>query len=171
LVRWEGPFLGAGSLAHVNRALTQPLIDSNDIQLTTHSTCELTEGNPSVEHHADPDQQTDIVVRHQWPPRFTRPAHGKLVIMQPWEYGSLPREWVEHSNLVDEFWAYTEHVRAVYVKSGIAEDKVKTLPLGFDPSRFHPDVKPLLLPTDKKFKFLFVGGTLPRKGADALLKA
>jgi glycosyltransferase involved in cell wall biosynthesis len=171
LVRWEGPFLGAGSLAHVNRALTQPLIDSNVIQLTTHSTCELTEGNPSVEHHAAPDQHTDIVVRHQWPPHFTRPAHGKLVIMQPWEYGSLPREWVEHSNLVDEFWAYTEHVRAVYVKSGIPEDKVKTLPLGFDPSRFHPDVKPLLLPTDKKFKFLFVGGTLPRKGADALLKA
>ena len=170
-VLWEGPFKGAGSLAHVNRSLTKPLLESKAIHLETHSACELTEGNPTNAQCPTNEQEAHIVVRHQWPPHFTRPPHGRLVVMQPWEYGSLPREWVEHSNLVDEFWAYTEHVRAVYVESGIPEDKVKTLPLGFDPSRFHPEVKPLSLPTDKTFKFLFVGGTLPRKGADALLKA
>ncbi len=171
-VCWEGPFSGAGSLAHVNRCLTQPLIRSKQVELETVSNCELTNASPRANtniHHSE--EEVDVVVRHQWPPDFSRPALGKLVVVQPWEYGSLPREWVDHSHLVDEFWAYTEHVRAVYVESGIPESKVKTMPLGFDPSRFHPDVKPLSLPTQKSFKFLFVGGTLPRKGADLLLKS
>jgi len=45
------------------------------------------------------------------------------------------------------------------------------VPLGVDPARFKPGLEPLSLSTQKGFKFLFVGGTLYRKGIDILLDA
>jgi glycosyltransferase involved in cell wall biosynthesis len=172
-VRWEGPFKGSSSLAHVNRHLVEKLNQGNTVDVEPVSTCELTEKGTRIHEAPETDQgkTTDLVVRHQWPPNFKRPSHGKLVVMQPWEFGSLPKAWVENHEQVDEFWAYTEYVRSVYLRSGIPSHKVKTIHLGFDPKRFHPKVQPMALPTRKSFKFLFVGGTLPRKGVDLLLEA
>ena len=45
------------------------------------------------------------------------------------------------------------------------------MPLGIDPTRFHPNANPFPLKTIKPFRFLFVGGTIHRKGIDLLLKA
>ncbi len=36
-----------------------------------------------------------VHVRHQWPPNFTLPGQGRRVIFQHWEFGSLPRVWIE----------------------------------------------------------------------------
>jgi hypothetical protein len=92
--------------------------------------------------------------------------------MQPWEFGSLPKAWVEKiASSVDEVWAYTNYVRDVYVASGVAAERVAVVPAGFNPQQFHPKVKPTKLKTKKKFKFLFVGGTIWRKGIDILLDA
>jgi glycosyltransferase involved in cell wall biosynthesis len=112
-----------------------------------------------------------VTVRHAWPPDWRRPATGKLVVIQPWEYGALPLDWVANSGQVDEFWLPSNYVRDVYVKSGVPAEKVKVVPNGVDPDRFHPAVAPMNLATKKGFKFLFVGGTIHRKGADALLQA
>jgi glycosyltransferase involved in cell wall biosynthesis/predicted O-methyltransferase YrrM len=113
-----------------------------------------------------------IHVRHQWPPCFTPPAAGHWVIVQPWEYGSLPKSWVAPmSNLVDEVWAYTHYVRDCYLAAGVPADRVHVVPVGVDCRRFHPQAPRLALPTSKRFKFLFVGGTLHRKGIDVLLAA
>jgi tetratricopeptide (TPR) repeat protein len=45
------------------------------------------------------------------------------------------------------------------------------VPNGVNPEIFHPQVAPMKLATQKKFKLLFVGGTIFRKGPDLLLKA
>src|SRR3970282_2327519 len=48
---------------------------------------------------------------------------------------------------------------------------VHVLPVGIDPQGFHLHVPPARLKTKKTFRFLFVGGTIYRKGIDLLLEA
>ena len=112
-----------------------------------------------------------MTVRHAWPPNWEAPASGAWVLIQPWEFGALPEEWVQNLARVDEAWVPSEYVRKVYVDSGVDAAKVQVVPNGIDPARFKPDVKPFALATKKKFKFLLVGGTIGRKGPDLLLKA
>ena len=79
--------------------------------------------------------------------------------------------WVTVAANVDAFWVPSNYVRQVYVDSGVPAEKVHVLPNGIDPEIFRPEAKPLKLATKKSFKFLFVGGTIFRKGPDLLLKA
>jgi len=111
----------------------------------------------------------DIHVRHQWPPNLTPPEKGKWVVIQPWEFGYLPKNWAEvFSSKVDEMWVPSSYVKKVYTDSGVPEERVFVVPNGINPRQFKPDVKKYLLKTDKTFKFLFVGGTIVRKGIDIL---
>ncbi len=50
-------------------------------------------------------------------------------------------------------------------------DRVHVVPLGVRVERFRPGVPPMALNTRKRFKFLFVGGTIRRKGPEILLSA
>jgi len=174
---WEGSFLDYGSLSHINRELTARLSTTLDL------TCvgrDVLSGRAT----ADPDMQrfagklaakapavTAVTVRHQWPPNWSRPESGSLVVIQPWEYGALPKAWVDAAKNVDEFWVPSPLVRHMYLDSGIAPEKVRVVPNGVDTKKFRPGVRPLALKTRKKFKFLFVGGTIFRKGPDILLEA
>ena len=178
---WEGAFFVHSSLAHVNRELVLALLGSGR--------CEL--GLIPFEPHQfgveeDPERlmaiaerlerplagEVDFHIRHRWPPDFSRPAAGRLVLIQPWEFGRIPQSWVQPlRENVDQVWAYTEHVRQCYLDSGIDPAQVQVVPLGVDTRNFRPGLEPLELPTDKRFKFLFVGGTLFRKGIDVLLEA
>ena len=84
----------------------------------------------------------------------------------------MPREWVAAArDRVAEVWAYSRAVRDCYVDSGVPADRVHVIPLGVDPDRFRPGADPVPVPTRKRFKFLFVGGTIRRKGFDLLLDA
>jgi tetratricopeptide (TPR) repeat protein len=114
----------------------------------------------------------DFHVRHQWPPNFTPPPEGHWIIIQPWEFGALPKDWVEPmETLVDELWVPSKYVRDVYVRSGISASKVFVVPNGVNYHQFNPAVPEYKLDTQKRFKFLFVGGTIGRKGIDVLLSA
>lgn len=178
-VHWTGSFLNYGSLALVNRELSAPLARRPDLRVTCESTenisdlaalpRELQELARGLIRSAP--EQPAVTIRHQWPPDWSRPKHGALVVIQPWEFGVLPEDWVRHSAHVQEFWVPSTQVRDVYVASGVTAEKVKVVPNGFDPQRFNPDVKPLALATRKAYKFLFVGGTIHRKGPDVLLQA
>ena len=174
-VTWEGSFLDWGSLSHVNRELTGALGEGNRLQMTRvcppRASVPLELSNLSRRIQANSPNQADVTVRHAWPPNWQRPATGAWVLIQPWEFGVLPADWVKKLSQVDEIWAPSEYVRRVYVESGIHPSKVKIVPNGVDPSRFHPGLTPLPLATHKKFKFLFVGGTIRRKGPDLLLKS
>jgi glycosyltransferase involved in cell wall biosynthesis/SAM-dependent methyltransferase len=114
----------------------------------------------------------EIHVRHQWPPQLTPPAEGRWVFMQPWEYGSIPKAWVAPlMREVDEIWANTRYVRDCFLDAGIPADLVHVVPLGVDCAHFSPSARPVSLPSAKRWKFLFIGGTIHRKGIDILLAA
>jgi glycosyltransferase involved in cell wall biosynthesis/tetratricopeptide (TPR) repeat protein len=157
-VAWDGEFAAVHSLARVNRAVCSELVARG------HDLARV--GSQAV----PPDA---VTVRHRWPPDFSTPAsNGPFVLIQPWEYGRLPRAWVEPvSANVDEVWCYSRSVLRAYVASGVPEDRVAVVPPGVDPDVFRPDLEPLPLPTAKSVKLLFVGGTIPRKGFDTLLAA
>jgi glycosyltransferase involved in cell wall biosynthesis/tetratricopeptide (TPR) repeat protein/predicted O-methyltransferase YrrM len=177
-VAWEGEFDRLHSLAHVNRAVCTELVArGHDVVLIRPHTSMV--GATSCPVPAELASRTGaevpgaVHVRHRWPPEFTPPTGpGPLVLMQPWEYGRLPRAWVEPIlDTVDEVWAYSRSVLRAYVASGVPEDRVALVPPGVDPDRFRPGLEPLPLPTQKRVKLLFVGGTIPRKGFDVLLNA
>jgi glycosyltransferase involved in cell wall biosynthesis len=58
-----------------------------------------------------------------------------------------------------------------YIASGVPSDLVKVVPNGVNTAIFSPQAKPWPIPTAKRFKFLFVGGLIWRKGLDVLLQA
>jgi ADP-heptose:LPS heptosyltransferase/glycosyltransferase involved in cell wall biosynthesis/chemotaxis methyl-accepting protein methylase/Tfp pilus assembly protein PilF len=178
-VAWEGTFLDFGSLSQVNRELTRPLLQDKNFKITrvcqqmpTPSAArskEIQELAAGISPRSPEDAQ--ITVRHSWPPNWRAPHRGQLVVIQPWEYGSLPQDWVRDSEQVAEFWLPSEYARNVYISSGVPADKIRVVPNGVNLEVFHPAVRPINLPTKKSFKFLFVGGTIHRKGPDLLLRA
>ncbi len=180
-VVWEGDQQGLHSLALVNRALCRELLDrGHDLGLLVG-----TEGNGVRTPDRLPDDPrlsarfgrgpeggpAQVHVRHRWPPKLEPPAQGRWVFMQPWEFGSLPKSWLPALRRVDEVWAYSRSVRDCYLEAGVPADRVHVIPLGVDPGVFRPDARPLSLPAGPGFRFLFVGGTIYRKGFDLLLTA
>ena len=180
-VIWEGSQFVNHSLALVNREMCIELCNRKDIELSI---------IPYEPHKFGPEQDPEryyviqehlnmplssdanVHIRHQWPPKFTPPKEGHWIMIQPWEYGALPKDWVEPMrSQVDELWVPSNYVREVYVNSGIPASKVFVIPNGVDYGNFHLQAKPKTLNTEKTFKFLFVGGTIPRKGIDVLLDA
>ena len=181
-VRWEGDQALLSSLARVNREFCLALLAGEDVELSLgerrlpwHTLTEADDprfGPLFALRGASLSGPPDVTVRHFFPPDWSRPAAGKLVVIQPWEYGHLPREWVTGAReQADEVWAYSRWVREIYARSGVPAEKVQVVPLGFDPQVFTPDGPCYRLPTEKRTRFLFVGGAIDRKGADLLLQA
>lgn len=179
-VRWEGPQFVYHSLAHVNRQVCLGLIASDRVELSLipheFHQCEgadVPSFQPLVRALYRPLAGPAAVhVRHQWPPNFEAPPEGAWVVMQPWEYGGIPKAWIDPlSRLVDEVWVPTSWVRDRYIESGVPEDKVVVVPNGVDTDLFTPEGPHFPLKTRKGFRFLFLGGTIPRKGIDVLLGA
>jgi len=178
VISWEGSFLDHGSLSHVNRELVGALRDFPGAQIKCVSNgAAIAAGAMNIwpelvrEVSWSAGSAAAVTVRHAWPPNWKRPATGKLAVIQPWEFGSLPQEWVRQARDVDEFWVPSNYVRNLYVESGVPAKKVFVVPNGVDAEKFNPHVAPLKLATQKQFKFLFVGGTIGRKGPDLLLQA
>ena len=139
-VAWEADFEGLHSLAIVNRAICDRLVDRG---------CQLQRVHDATgQKHETPDRDDAalIHVRHRWPPRLEPPQHGKWVLMQPWEYGSLPRAWLPMLGQVDEVWAYSRYVRDCYLRAGVPPERVHVIPLGVDPDVFRPGLEPLPAP-------------------------
>lgn len=171
-IDWIGSFLDHGSLSHVNRELTAELRSLSAFHIHRVNNGVVSPSFENLTHDISaPSPVAAVTVRHSWPPDWKRPQTGKLVVIQPWEFGPLPQEWVERARNVDEFWVPTRFVRDRYLESGIPAEKVFVVPNGIDPEKFHPQAAPMKLATQKNFKFLFVGGTIGRKGPDILLKA
>jgi glycosyltransferase involved in cell wall biosynthesis len=178
-VVWEGGVEELHSLALVNRQFCLRLLERGHEVSIWPQEFPLEMGVPSLS--APPallqrfrcplERPCDVHVRHRWPPDFAPPPAGHWVLIQPWEFGSLPRDWVQPiADLVDEVWAYTRAVRDCYIVGGIPEDRVHVVPLGVDAAQFRAGVPPFPLKTRRRCKFLFVGGTISRKGFDLLLE-
>jgi glycosyltransferase involved in cell wall biosynthesis/tetratricopeptide (TPR) repeat protein len=180
-VIWDGDLEGLHSLALVNRALCRALLDrGHDLGLLARPEADgvqIPERLPedprlSARFGRGPEGgPAQVHVRHRWPPRLDPPPEGRWVFMQPWEFGSLPSAWLPALRQVDEVWAYSRSVRDCYLDAGVSPARVHLVPLGVDPAIFHPGAQPLPLPARPDFRFLFVGGTIHRKGFDLLLTA
>jgi len=178
LIAWEGSFFLHHSLAGVNRAACRELLRLGvDLALTPYEPDDLDPADVPADAHLKrlehrPTKQPPVLrVRHRFPPDWTRRPGERLVVIQPWEFGAPPVEWVEGIRQVDELWVPSEFVRRSYVAGGVPADRIAVVPNGFDPALFHPAVAPLPVPTRKRFRFLFVGGSIHRKGWDVLLEA
>jgi glycosyltransferase involved in cell wall biosynthesis len=174
----DGSFFDLGSLSSVNRALLQALDAEPSIRAGGVSRAAAPIGTalpPEVQWvvrrvFRNAPLTTEITVRHEWPPRWDKPQRGAWVLIQPWEFGSIPAEWAAQSGNVDEIWCPSRYVRSLYLQAGIPTEKLKVLPNGYNPLVHHPNAAPTPIATHKRFKFLFVGGTIARKGADLLLE-
>ncbi len=175
-VRWEGPFFVRSSLSRVNEQLALRLIRQG------HGLCAIpTEPythDPYAEQAALPlarslwreMEQTGVTVRHRWPPSFAPVREGRLVVVLPWEYGAVPHAWVDGLKRADEIWVYARSVRDGLLPSGLEPERIQVVPCGFDPRVFHP-APPGSGPVRQGFRFLYVGGTISRKGYDLALEA
>lgn len=178
-VVWEGSFFLHHSLAGVNRAVATALLDHGvDLCLDPFEAAEFdpasVPGGRRLAGLVDrpAKNRPTLRVRHRFPPDFSRRPGEKLVVIQPWEFGAVPVEWVRAIREgVDELWVPSEFVRQSFIAGGVPATRVVTIPNGFDPSLFHPDAPPMPLPTAKRFRFLYVGGSIGRKGYDVLLRA
>jgi glycosyltransferase involved in cell wall biosynthesis len=181
-VNWEGSLFVHHSLGMVNREMLLAFAGDRrfDVchipyeadQFSIDASPEFAALRPVLK---PPHVVPDVLIRHRWPPDFSRPACGAFVLFQPWEYGSLPIEWVEKiPQFVDEVWVYTDYLRECYRASGIDEKIIRVIPLGVDPARFHPDAAPCARMRDvagDRFCFFFNGGATLRKGIDILVNA
>ncbi len=178
-LRWEGLQFAWHSMALINRELCLRLIDAgHELSILRYLPEEFgVEKDPRFKKlaarvRAPLSRPAEIHVRHHFPPDFNPPPEGRWIMIQPWEYGRIPQEWVEPmSRLVDEIWVPSRYVMKSYIASGIPSDIVRVVPNGVNTGIFNPEAKPFALPTEKKFKFLFVGGIIWRKGLDVLLQA
>ena len=179
-VRWVGPIFAHSSLAHVNRELVSRLSRLEGLPalraVTNERGAQPADSMETLSHvHVAPGGPSDapsaLEIRHQWPPDFTPVRSGRLVLMQPWEFGGLPAEWIGPvRDVIDELWVPTTWVRDRAVESGIPARKVAVVPNGVDSATYRPDGPRFALATTKGTRLLFVGGCIPRKGIDALLE-
>jgi glycosyltransferase involved in cell wall biosynthesis/GT2 family glycosyltransferase len=159
-VTWQGDHGLHTSLSHVNNEVTARLDGVGRLDRT---------GAPidgPLPHAAD------VEVRHQWPPDLRPPRSGRLAVIQPWEFGAIPADWLPALQRdVDELWVPSEYVGRMYLDAGLDEDRVHVVPNGVDLERFAPEGETYPLAGTPAVRFLFVGGAIARKGVDVLLAA
>ncbi|MBN1980279.1 MAG: glycosyltransferase [Chitinivibrionales bacterium] len=179
-ILWEGSIFVHHSLAMVNRELLRYLCSDPSLTVSIRPYEPDQFSPPSrfepVARCVNQEMKNPaLVVRHRWPPNFSRIGTAKHVFFQPWEYGFIPVEWVgQIGSTVDEVWVPSRFTKAAFVDSGISEQKIQVVPLGVDPQQFHPGAPPLMHYKElmnNAYCFLFNGGANSRKGADILINA
>jgi glycosyltransferase involved in cell wall biosynthesis len=175
----HGPFFEHTSLGRINREIAASLVGSAQLNTCLEPSA-LAALPPQMFAGSEPLESAllrhpahlDLTIRHQWPPDFRRPPRGRLAVILPWEYGTIPRVWVSQiEKNVDELWVPSRFVRDVLVRSGVKTTRVEVIPNGVDPNVFSPEGPNSRPQGSRKFVFLFVGGAIRRKGVDVLLEA
>lgn len=176
-IRVESDVLHNHSLARVSYQVVRGLADlGHEIEIRQRNESDQLDRKdiPDIDRFYEMTQRTvkpDIVFRHGYPPDLNTPSEGKLVVQQPWEFGSFPRDWRYRWARIAEGMVCVSS----YVENIVKDDKipVRTAMIhhGINPE-FLEEVEPLDLGLDPNKKtLLFVGGTIMRKGIDVLLDA
>jgi glycosyltransferase involved in cell wall biosynthesis len=117
----------------------------------------------------------DILIHHDFESHFTAfepPPGAPCVAVRTWDFGPLPAAWVEKINRqFAQYWAHSAWIAEQAKVAGVIPERLRIVPHGIDPAVFRPTGSILSLATEKKFRFLFVGGVSLRKGTDILLEA
>lgn len=175
----QGPFLMHSSYARINREIGLALLEAKSLDSALEqfefARCPETEfkGGATIREglRLHP-RHLDLTIRHQWPPNFSRPESGKLACILPWEHLGVPRAWVrEIQRNVDELWVPSQFVATAFAEGGVDADRIQVIPNGVDPDVFNTSVEPWRPTGCRECVFLFVGGTIRRKGIDLLIRA
>lgn len=173
----EGAVSGVSSLAGINREIARAFVSHSDVDLR------LVDAGPAASTREMGDlsdrvggllpSYPDVTIHHAHPPEFLPRSPGRSVQIAHWEYGPPPADWADLVNTrLDEVWVVSTWVRDWLLRTGMDESKVKVIPLGIDPVRYNPNVRPMDLgDAAPGFRFLFVGGLAWRKGADIIANA
>jgi glycosyltransferase involved in cell wall biosynthesis len=121
------------------------------------------------------DDTADVLIHHDYSTRFgdaELPAARRRVAARPWDFGPYPRRWVDVvEQQYDELWVWTDWERDCARRGGLADDRIRVVPLGVDAEQFTPDGPVHALTAGARCTFLFVGAAIERKGIDLLLRA
>lgn len=123
--------------------------------------------------------QVDVWMQQSWPPLFGgKPGHYcgpgcRKFIRLPWEFGSLPKAWVEALLREDfaEVWAPSAANARGIVESGVPHERVRVVPCAVDCEALPRLPLGPAAPRPGPVRFYFTGGLIPRKGVDLLLDA
>ncbi|KAK3244280.1 hypothetical protein CYMTET_46100 [Cymbomonas tetramitiformis] len=187
-LRWEGPITTSEGFAFASRSLLKRLVEDDNFELQIRETMFNRKPFESEKHsqiysriirsHWDLAYAPDITVRMHWDPNLQPAPAGLLVVYLPWEFETLPDQWVQQLNAhADEVWATSEHVRQGFIRCGVKADKVHILHHGAPDEICNLQSTALPMPAShavgrpKTVRLLYHGGLLWRKGIDLLLKA
>ncbi len=176
----EGNLDTSGSYAIVNIALAEALLELGfDVSLlpfdvSSESLSQYLYLKNSKLRVADKRATCEVRIRQVWPPIWTRAdKNEKLIVIQPWEYGSIPISWIEGINSVDQIWVPSAFVKACYVQSGVDHAKVRVVANGISADAVALGASKISAIPPSNFneplKLLFLGGAIFRKGADLLI--
>ena len=174
---WQGPQTANHALALINREICSRLnARGHELSLVFPSPNEANQLGmalpaPLQERWNQKLKKTaDVHVSNQWPPVFEKPSQDRSVVLLAWEFGSLPRSWIEPlATGIGDVWVPHAAMREGFLKSGIPGDKVHVIPMGVARASLH-SLPSFPLQTKKRFRFLYVGSALEHGGADLVLK-
>lgn len=129
----------------------------------------LSDGGSLHVEVGEPLGHADVRIRQMWPPVWTkRNPEERLIVIQPWEFGSIPLKWLHGVANVDAVWVPSEYCKRSYLQAGVPHGKVWVVPNGFDPDEiaFNPRKS-----SHARKQLLYIGGTIFRKGVDVLIEA
>ncbi|TAN21350.1 MAG: glycosyltransferase [Acidobacteria bacterium] len=174
----QGPFLMVASSARINRYLGGALLADAALDVALEPTLPAEERQGAFPAPAGWAQglrrlprRLDVTIRHGWPPEFTPPGRGKLAVILPWEFGAIPRSWVEPMNRMDRIWVPSQFVGEVLARAGVEASRVEVIANGIHRELFRPEGATARPAEVRGMSFLFVGGAIARKGMDVLLAA
>lgn len=117
----------------------------------------------------------DCFIHHDYAVEFTTvpaPRQGRWVAIRPWDFGRYPAAWAARIRSdCDRLWVASRWSKRLAVRSGVPARRVAVIPWGIDPATFAPAGPRRRIATHKRFRFLFVGAPIYRKGLDILLDA
>lgn len=116
------------------------------------------------------DIDITFTVPQNFPERFLANSRYKMAIYD-YESSHMPAHWRKFYKLVNFVLPATNYVADMFRRNGCPEEKIRVLPHGVDLDLFNPNIRPLQLSTEKKFKFLCVAAPHYRKQLDRLLRA
>jgi glycosyltransferase involved in cell wall biosynthesis len=113
----------------------------------------------------------DIVftVPQNFPQRFLSSSKVKMALYD-YESSHMPAAWTKYYSMVDFVLPSSQYVADMFERNGCPKDKIKVVPHGIDLDVFNPNVPPMKLPTQKKFKFLCVAAPHYRKQLPHLIE-
>jgi glycosyltransferase involved in cell wall biosynthesis len=161
VVAFQGSRTGRSAFALINAQWSAGLTESGEYEV--------------VEHDPTSPRGSDLFIHHDYASDFAKfdvPQGPRCVAVRTWDFGPLPRVWVEKINTeFHQFWAGSRWIGEQARRGGVDADRIRIVPLGADPQLFRPEGELYPLPSPKRFAFLFVGGLCVRKGSDTLIKA